>query len=51
MLSAAHSWAATREMARMASLAAAYDAWVHMAVDSAPDAKLITEPSWAFNCS
>ena len=50
MPSRAHSLAATRETARMASLAAAYEAWVGLPSMPAPEAKLITEPPAVARC-
>ena len=48
--SRAHSLAATRLIARIASFAAAYDAWVGLPSMPAPEAKLITDPSRLARC-
>src|SRR5699024_9611147 len=45
--SRAHSLAATLLIARIASVAAAYEPWVGLPSIPAPEAKLITEPPFA----
>ncbi len=50
MPSAAHSFAATRLTARIASFAAAYDVCVGMPSRADPEPKLTTEPRACLSC-